>query len=96
MRKDWVGPVISGCVSAFVSWALKEFSWAEMSNHLYSFLVTFSPLLIGFTVAGIYWAVRDYIRLRRWVYWKTPHDTNIYPSLEAKLRKIAAETPKLI
>lgn len=58
-RLDWRGPAISGAISALVTWALKEFSEATM-KHVVSFLVTFSPILVGFLVFSVHSLIKDY------------------------------------
>lgn len=62
--KEWKNPIISGATSGLVIWGLKEFK-EEIMNHVISFLITFSPVFIGFLVFFIYWLIRDYRKLHQ-------------------------------
>jgi hypothetical protein len=57
--KHWKGPVFSATISAVVIWALKEFSEVTM-KHLISFLITFSPIIIGFLTFFIHWLIKSF------------------------------------
>jgi len=62
--KDWINPIISGAVSSLVLWMLTEFKEVTM-KHIYSFIITFSPVIIGLLVFCIHLFIKDYKRFRR-------------------------------
>ena len=86
---NWVGPIISGIVLALVSWVLKSVDVKQVGEMFNNFLTTFWPVLVGFIGFGVYWLIRDYVRLRKWVYDRAYDDTNKYESLDYKIRFIS-------
>ena len=63
---EWIKPIILALVISGITWFLKEFGgFKEVKEHIISFVVTFSPIIIGFIVFFMYWTIRDYIKLRR-------------------------------
>ena len=56
--KNWTGSIITGLVLAIMKWGLSEFWRNEsMRQHIGSFLITFSPLFIGFLGFVLYWFI---------------------------------------
>lgn len=56
--KNLIRSIIIGLILAFLEWVQSEF-WRNESvkQHIISFLVTFSPLLIGFLGFIMYWLI---------------------------------------
>ncbi|HMK77857.1 MAG TPA: hypothetical protein VK568_16995 [Thermodesulfobacteriota bacterium] len=95
--KEWRNPIIGTIISGLVVWALKEFSEITM-KHVISFIITFSPVIIGLIVFLIYLSIKllrksykfkhgEYASLHEWL---TNNRHTNYPhlseeSLEGKI-----------
>ena len=66
---NWIRPIICGLIVAFIIWVLgKLWESEKMKTYLIDFLITFSPVIIGFLAFLIYWFIRDYRKLRKFCY----------------------------
>ena len=68
-KENWFfkGIVIAiiSAIAAFFVQHYGEFIMSNIGNFIKSFLVTFSPLIIGLLAFFIYWIIADYVKLRR-------------------------------
>lgn len=98
--KEWIKPIILGLIIAGITWALREFGGnMEIKKHIISFIITFSPIIIGFFVFFLYRIVADYIKLRRfsndiikWIGRFSYQDTKGgYSDLKGKIKRYIQE-----
>jgi len=97
---EWVKPILSGLVVTIITWILKEF-WNDMEikQHIISFIITFSPIIIGFFVFLIYRHILDHIRLRhfnndleKWIgLLSYKDDKGSYADLKGKIKRYIRE-----
>jgi hypothetical protein len=79
-----LGPAV---ISSLLTWALQDYAPAMLGQHAWSFFYSFLPLWVGLVVFGLWWLIRDYHRLRRYVLYNDPNfDEGDFTTLEAKLR----------
>ncbi len=89
--KDWKSYGI-GVATGLTTWMLQEFYGdIKMAKHVISFLITFSPVIIGFFAVCIYWVIADYLKFRKEV--KT--NANINVVLDKITKKLEALEQKI-
>ncbi|MGA2465231.1 MAG: hypothetical protein ABSH06_12875 [Thermodesulfobacteriota bacterium] len=104
---EWFKPIFSGVVIAVITWVLKEFwGYKEMNQHIISFFVTFSPVIIGLFTFFLYWIIADYIKLRRfsndlkkWIrYFSYPDGKGgyLYTDLKGKIKRYIQEELEIL
>lgn len=104
-KENWLfkGIIIAiiSAIAAFLAQHYGEFIMSNIGNLIKSFLITFSPLIIGLLVFFLYWIIVDYVKLRRfnnklekWIgYFAYPDSKGdyLYTDLKGKIKRYIAE-----